>query len=148
RYALPSVTDCIARWSIGQPLAPALAHRGETDIDGPEHQYHDRAEELHPFLLLQNGAGLEQPDPQKICDIGHGHDDEDPAAELLPADHGPLPRRPPRSVMPLPAPDNPRRSPGPCRPARTGSTPSDDPSALPARDPSRARARARARAPG
>src|SRR5262245_61334256 len=133
--------------SIGQPFAPALAHRGETDIDGSQHQYHDRADELHPFLLLQDRPGREQPDRQEIRDVGRRYDDQNPADELLPADHR-LPPRPMRLLICRAAPGNPPRSPSPCRLARTGSPPSGDPSVSREPDPSRARARGRARAPG
>src|SRR5262249_60368305 len=73
--------------SIGLTSAPALAHRRHTDIDGAQHQYHDGADELHPFLLLQHRTGREQPHAQEIGDIGGRYDNQNPADELLPADH-------------------------------------------------------------
>src|SRR5712691_3234591 len=94
--ARPSVLNAAKRWSIrvvmvvarsmGQSLALALAPGGEADIDRAQHQGHERADELHPFLLLQDGARGEQPHLQKVDDIRRGHDDQDPADELLPAD--------------------------------------------------------------
>src|SRR5215467_6227106 len=108
-------TDDFARLSIGQTFTFALPHRSHADIDGAQHQYHDRADELHPFLVLQNGAGREQPHPQEIRDVSDGHDDQNPADDLLPADHRPLPS----SVIPFAVPDKPPRSPNPCRRVRT-----------------------------
>src|SRR5436190_1810412 len=74
-----------ARSSLGRAFARPLAHRGHADIDGAQHQDHERADELHPFLALQDGTGGEQPDPQEVRDIGDGDDDQNPANELLPA---------------------------------------------------------------
>src|SRR5712691_4596747 len=90
RVVMSLATD-LATDSIRQFPALARAHRGETDIDGAEHQRHDRADELHPFLLLQSGTGLEQPHLQKIRDEGRGHDDQNPADEFLAVDHRRLP---------------------------------------------------------
>src|SRR6516225_1828319 len=101
--------------SIGQAFAPALPHRGHADIDGAQHQYHDRPDELRPFLLLQNGTGREQPDPQEIRDVGGGDGDQNPTDDLLPADHRPLP---PALIL-FAVPDKPPRSPNPCRRVRT-----------------------------
>src|SRR5260370_875008 len=74
-----------ARSSLGRAFAPALAHRGHAHVDGAQHQDHERADELHPFLPVQDGTGGEQPDPQEIRDIGDRDDDQNPADELLPA---------------------------------------------------------------
>src|SRR6478735_4016293 len=83
--------------SVGRPFSSSLTHRRKADIDGAEHQYHERSDELHPFLLLYDRSRCEQPDPQKIRDVGDGHDDQDPTDDLLPADHRLLPRAPSRS---------------------------------------------------
>src|SRR3984893_3733664 len=107
--------DDFSACSIGQAFALALAHRGHAHIDGAQHQRHDRADELHPFLVLQNGAGGEQPDPQEIRDVGGGHGDQNPTDDLLPADHRPLPP----SLILFAVPDKPPRSPNPCRRVRT-----------------------------
>src|SRR5262245_21003713 len=48
-----------ARCSLGRAFAPALAYRGHADIDGTQHQDHERADELYPFLALQDGTGGE-----------------------------------------------------------------------------------------
>src|SRR6201997_4502576 len=104
-----------AAFSIGQAFAFALPHRRHAYIDGAQHQRHDRADELHPFLVLQNGAGSEQPDPQEIRDVGGGHGDQNPTDDLLPADHRPLPP----SLILFAVPDKPPRSPNPCRRVRT-----------------------------
>src|SRR2546430_4846482 len=107
--------DDYAACSIGQAFAFALAHRRHADIDGAQHQRHDRADELHPFLVLQNGAGGEQPDPQEIRDVGGGHGDQNPTDDLLPADHRPLPP----SLILFAVPDKPPRWPNPCPRVRT-----------------------------
>src|SRR5262245_5553496 len=49
----------LRRSSIRRPFAPALAHRGHANVNGAQHEYHNRADELHPFLLLQDGPGCE-----------------------------------------------------------------------------------------
>src|SRR5258705_4569070 len=64
--------------SVWRPFSSSLAHRRKADIDGAQHQYHDRSDELHPFLLLNDRAGREKPDSQEIRDVGDGHDDQDP----------------------------------------------------------------------
>src|SRR5262245_13621036 len=83
---------CSCRSSIGQSLASSLPHRGHADADGAEHEYHVRADELHPLLLLQSRTRTEQSLPQEIEDEGRGYDDQDPADDLLPADHRRAPR--------------------------------------------------------
>src|SRR5215831_1877519 len=84
----------LLRWrSIGRSSAPLLAQRGHAHVDGAQYQAHERADELHPFLLLQNGADIEQPHPQEIGDISRRDHDQDPADDFLPADHT---RAPPR----------------------------------------------------
>src|SRR5258707_2841409 len=82
---------------IGRPFSFSFTHRRKADIDGAEHQYHDRSDELHPFLLLYDRSRCEKPDPQKIRDVGNGYDDQDPTNNLLPADHRLLPCTPRRS---------------------------------------------------
>src|SRR5882757_5495137 len=84
RRSMRVVMGCAAGWtSIRQPFAFALAYRGEPDIRRAEHQDHDRADELNPFLLLQHRTRRKQPGPQEICDEGRRHDHQDPADELL-----------------------------------------------------------------
>src|SRR3954453_16204455 len=87
--------------SVGQAFSSALTHRRKADIDGAQHQYYERPDELHPFLLLYHRPRREQPDPQKIRDVGDGHDDQNPTDDLLPADHRLLPCAPSRSSAPI-----------------------------------------------
>src|SRR6266545_7931443 len=82
----------LARSSLGQSFASSLPHRREADVGGAQHQYHDRTDELHPFLFFHRRTGTKQPHPQKIRDEGDGDDDQDPANDLLPADHRRSPR--------------------------------------------------------
>src|SRR5262245_37746347 len=72
--------------------APPLAHGGEAHIGGADHQHDDRADELHPLLLLDQRTGAQEPGPQEIRDEGRRYDDQNPADDLLPVDHAPLPR--------------------------------------------------------
>src|SRR6266550_6328345 len=63
RRSIRVVMDPTPPRLIRRPFAPALAHRGHAHVNGAQHEYHDRADELHPFLVLQDGAGREQPHP-------------------------------------------------------------------------------------
>src|SRR3954454_3365185 len=103
--------------SVGRAFSSSFTHRRKADIDGAQHQYYERSDELHPFLLLYHRPGCEKPDPQKIRDVGDGHDDQNPTDDLLPADHRLLPGAPQpviradRDIRP--------RSPDLCRRVRT-----------------------------
>src|SRR5882757_4740412 len=68
------VETCLDRGSIGQSAAPALACRREAHVDRAQHQRDDRTDELHPFLLLQGRAGLENALPQEVGDVAGRHD--------------------------------------------------------------------------
>src|SRR5215472_13136835 len=81
---------CSARSLIRQPLAAALAHRGHAHVDRAQHQAQDRADELHPFLLLDDGTDIEQPHLEEPGDVGGRHDHDNPADDLLATDHGRL----------------------------------------------------------
>src|SRR6478609_1853178 len=68
--------------SVGQAFSSSLTHRREADIDGAQQQYHEHSDELHPFLLLDHRAACKQPDAQKICAVGDGHDGQNPTGDL------------------------------------------------------------------
>src|SRR5262245_22601873 len=117
--------------SLRRSLAALLASGGEPDVHGAEHQDHDRADELHPFLLFQRGPGPEQPHLDEPENERPRYDDQDPADELLPVDHAPLPSG---SVI-IAVPGSQPRWRGPCRRGPTGCPPSSHPSASWARGP-------------
>src|SRR5262249_37523071 len=83
---------CCARhslWqvSLWQILALARPHRGHADVDGAEHEDAEREDELHPLLLFDERSRSEQARAQDIENVGGGDEDQEPAHELLTADH-------------------------------------------------------------
>src|SRR5262249_40538414 len=70
-----------------EPLRPRPHTAGNRTLEGPQHNSHERADELDPSLLLHYRTGREQPHAQEIGDIGGRYDNQNPADELLPADH-------------------------------------------------------------
>src|SRR5262245_10742424 len=64
--------------SLGRSLAALLAPGGEPDVHGAEHQDHDRADELHPILLVDHGPGAQNSYLGEPEDVSARRDDQDP----------------------------------------------------------------------